>query len=277
MAGTVPQYGFLTDRSDRLKGASLLVLGVDTSTPVTSVAVGTDAGPLASAAVRNDRAHAELLAPLVAWTLEQAGIDGSALGGVAVGVGPGLFTGLRVGVSGAKALAQAWRLPMVAVPSLDLLAFAQRHAKRTICAMIDARRGELFAALYRPVHGGVVRVTDYQVIRPDQLAAGLQARGGSVLLCGDGALRYHSAFEHLGEDVEVTGPGWAAPSAVALVELALLRFHREEFTHPFDVSPLYLRRPDVDPAVERRLAAEHHAAKGDAANAAAGTHEAAGA
>jgi tRNA threonylcarbamoyladenosine biosynthesis protein TsaB len=276
MAATVPQYGFLTDRSDRLKGASLLVLGVDTSTPVTSVAVGADAGPLAAVAVRNDRAHAELLAPLVAWTLEHAGVEGSSLGGVAVGVGPGLFTGLRVGVSGAKALAHAWRLPMVAVPSLDLLAFAQRHVKRTICAMIDARRGEVFTALYRPVHGGVVRVTDYQVIRPDQLAAGLQARGGSMLLCGDGALRYHGVFERLGEDVELTGSDRAAPSAVALVELALPRFLREEFTNPFDVSPLYLRRPDVDPTVERRLAAERSGATG-AASTAAGTHEAAGA
>ncbi len=249
----------------------MLVLGIDTATPTTSVAVGTDAGPLAAVAVRNDRAHAELLAPLVAWTLEQAGVEGSALGGVAVGIGPGLFTGLRVGVSGAKALAQAWRLPMVAVPSLDLLAFAQRHAKRSICATIDARRGEIFAALYRPVHGGIVRATDYQVIRPDQLAAGLQARGGSVLLCGDGALRYHSAFEHLGEDIELTGPGRAAPSAVALVELAVSRFLREEYTNPFDVTPLYLRRPDVDPAIERRLAAER------GGTAAAGTHEAAGA
>ena len=255
-----------------MKGASLLVLGVDTATPVTSVAVGTSEGPLAAAAVRNERAHAELLAPLVDWVLEQAGVEGAALGGIAVGIGPGLFTGLRVGVSGAKALAQAWRLPMVAVPSLDLLAFAHRHAKRNICATIDARRGEVFAALYRPVPGGVVRATDYQVIKPDQLAAGLQAQGGSVLLCGDGALRYQGVFEHLGEDVELAGPGRAAPSAVALLELALPRFLREEFTHPFDVSPLYLRRPDVDPAIERRLEAE----RGGGAST-RGTHEVAGA
>src|SRR5918999_721684 len=102
---------------------------MDTATPVTAVAVGSESGTLA---------------------------------GVAVGPGPGLFTGLRVGVSTAKALAQAWGLPMVAVPSLDLIAFAHRHVQRAICPVIDARRGEVFCALYRHAPGGAVRVR-----RPD--------------------------------------------------------------------------------------------------------------
>ncbi|HEV8162952.1 MAG TPA: tRNA (adenosine(37)-N6)-threonylcarbamoyltransferase complex dimerization subunit type 1 TsaB, partial [Actinomycetota bacterium] len=111
----------------------MLVLAMDTATPVTSVAVGSESGTLASVAVRHERRHAEVLTPAVRWVLEQAEVDAGSLAGVAVGIGPGLFTGLRVGVSTAKALAQAWRLPMVAVPSLDLLAFAHRHVRRTIC------------------------------------------------------------------------------------------------------------------------------------------------
>ncbi|MFL6103003.1 MAG: tRNA (adenosine(37)-N6)-threonylcarbamoyltransferase complex dimerization subunit type 1 TsaB, partial [Actinomycetes bacterium] len=152
------------------------------------------------------------------------------------------------------ALAQAWALPMVAVPSLDLIAFAHRHSHRAICPVIDARRGEVFCALYRHAPGGVVRVTDYQVLRPDQLAAGIEARGDEILLCGDGALLYREAFEHLGEQSELGGLTQASPSAAALVELALPRMLREEFTSPLEVTPLYLRRPDIDPNVERRLA-----------------------
>ena len=234
----------------------MLVLAIDTATPTTSVAVGSEAGTLAAVAVRHERRHAEVLAPAVSWVLEQAAVEARSLAGVAVGVGPGLFTGLRVGVSTAKALAQAWKLPMVAVPSLDLLAFAQRHARRTICAVIDARRREVFTALYRAVPGGVVRLTDYQVLRPDQLVAGIEARGEDLLLCGDGALAHRAAFERLGEQCQLGPADQAAPSAGALVELALPRFHREDFTGPLDVTPLYVRRPDVDPAVERRLAAE---------------------
>jgi tRNA threonylcarbamoyladenosine biosynthesis protein TsaB len=227
---------------------------MDTATPVTGVAVGSEAGTLAEVAVRHERRHAEVLVPAVQWVLAQAEVDPAALAGVAVGTGPGLFTGLRVGVSTAKALAQAWGLPMVAVPSLDLIAFAHRHARRAICPVIDARRGEVFCALYRHAPGGVVRVTDYQVLRPDQLAAGIEARGDEILLCGDGALLYREAFEHLGEQSELGGLTQASPSAAALVELALPKMLREEFTSPLEVTPLYLRRPDIDPNVERRLA-----------------------
>jgi tRNA threonylcarbamoyladenosine biosynthesis protein TsaB len=237
----------------------LLVLAMDTATPATSVAVGSDAGTLASVVVRHERRHAEVLTPAVRWVLEQAEVDAGSLAGVAVGIGPGLFTGLRVGVSTAKALAQAWKLPMVAVPSLDLLAFAHRHARRTICPVIDARRGEVFTAVYRPAPGGLVRLVEYHVLRPDQLAAALEGRGEEVLLCGDGALAYRDLFQHQDDRFQFGSRAQAMPSAGALVELALPQFHREEFTSPLEVSPLYLRRPDVDPSVERRLAGERAA------------------
>ncbi|MET0478623.1 MAG: hypothetical protein ABW222_11775, partial [Actinomycetota bacterium] len=94
-----------------------------------------------------------------------------------------------------------------------------------------------------------------QVLRPDQLAAGIEARGDEILLCGDGALLYREAFEHLGEQSELGGLTQASPSAAALVELALPKMLREEFTSPLEVTPLYLRRPDIDPNVEHRLTA----------------------
>jgi len=219
---------------------------MDTATPVTSVAVGSESGTLASVSIRNDRRHAEVLTPAVRWVLEQAEVDAGSLAGVAVGTGPGLFTGLRVGVSTAKALAQAWRLPMVAVPSLDLLAFAHRHVRRTICPVIDARRGEVFTAVYRPAHAGVVRLVEYHALRPDQLAAALEGRGEEVLLCGDGALAYREVFERLDDRCQLGSRAQAMPSAGALVELALPRFHREETSRPGDVVPYYVRKSDAE-------------------------------
>jgi tRNA threonylcarbamoyladenosine biosynthesis protein TsaB len=243
------------------KGTALFLLGIDTATPVTSVAVGSREGALASIAVRNDRAHAELLIPMVRQALDHAGVEGSELGGIAVGTGPGLFTGLRVGVSSAKALAQVWELPMVAASSLDVLAFACRHAGRTVCAAIDGRRGELFTATYRPSPGGVERLGDDRVVRPDELAAELRALDEPVLVCGDGALRHAEALTAAGGGrVELAGPEWAVPSADALVQLALPRLEAGSATDPLEVRPIYLRRPDVDPGIERRLAAERAAA-----------------
>jgi tRNA threonylcarbamoyladenosine biosynthesis protein TsaB len=250
-------------KATKEKGTALFVLGIDTATPVTSVAVGSRAGALAVHSVRNDRAHAELLVPMVRQALEGAGVDGGELGGIAVGTGPGLFTGLRVGVSSAKALAQAWGRPMVAVSSLDLLAHGCRHAGRLVCAAIDGRRGELFTALYRPVPGGVERLGEYRVVVPAELAAELRSLGEPVLLCGDGAERYAEVFAEAGGPVELAGPDFASPSVGALVQLALARLERGAASEPFEVSPIYLRRPDVDPGIERKLAAERAAAGGD--------------
>lgn len=227
------------------------ILGIDTATPVTSVAIGSESGVVAAFDVRRERGHAAVLAPAVGWLLGNAGLDGAAIGGIAVGTGPGLFSGLRVGISSAKALAQAWGTPMVGVSSLDLLAFANRHTHLTVCAVIDGKRGEVFAAFYRPAPGGVLRVGDCQVVRPDQLAAAIQARNEDVLLVGDGARAYPEAFARLG-DCHLGPVSQAAPSAAALVELAVPRFQREEFVQPFDIHPLYLRRPDVDPNARAR-------------------------
>jgi tRNA threonylcarbamoyladenosine biosynthesis protein TsaB len=264
-------------KATKERGTALFVLGIDTATPVTSVAVGSREGTLASIAVRNDRGHAELLVPMVRQALEHAGVQGAELDGIAVGTGPGLFTGLRVGVSSAKAMAQAWRLPMVPVSSLDVLAFGCRHAGRAVCAAIDGRRGELFTATYRPAPPGVERLGDYRVMRPEELAAGLRALGEPVLVCGDGAIRHAGVLTGtLGSDVELAGPERAAPSAESLVQCALPRLERGSTIEPLDVRPVYLRRPDVDPGIERRLAAERAVAGGTGGTALAPGVEGAG-
>ena len=129
---------------------------------------------------------------------------------VAVDLGPGLFTGLRVGVASAKALAHALRVPMIGVPSLDLLAFPVRFTPRPIVTCIDARRGEVFYAFYRQVPGGVQRITPHQIATPDDLASELFARGEETMLVGDGAIRYAEVFDDL-ERVEIAERGPDVP------------------------------------------------------------------
>ena len=125
-----------------------------------------------------------------------------------------MFTGLRVGIAAAKAIAQALRVPMIGVPSLDLLAFPVRHTSRLIVAAIDAKRGEVFYAFYRQVPGGVQRVSEHQIGSPDDLASELLTARDEILLVGDGALRYHEAFEGL-KRVELADQGLAHPSAAS--------------------------------------------------------------
>ena len=159
-------------------------------------------------------------------------------------VGPGLFTGMRVGLAAGKAMAQALRLPMIGISSLDLLAFPLRHSDRTIAAVIDARKGEVFYAFYRPVPGGVQRVTEPQVAAVDDLVADLIARGQNVLCVGDGALRYRDEIASC-VNCDFAEQFLSFPSAAPLVQLAHARALREDWVNPWEIQPMYLRAPDA--------------------------------
>jgi tRNA threonylcarbamoyladenosine biosynthesis protein TsaB len=235
----------------------VLVLAIDTATPRIAVALGDGGRVLGEVQLvtgaergRAARRHAELLAPAIRSLCDQLQVSLDHLAAVAVGIGPGLFTGLRVGVTTALTVARSLRLPVVAVPSLDLVAYPLRHSARLIVTVLDARRGEVFWASYRPVPGGVQRVSEYQVQPPAEVVAELAAGGEELLLAGDGVSRYPEEFAAL-ERAEVAGPSFDAPSAVALVELATAKVVREEFVSPGDVRPLYLRQSDAEIMWER--------------------------
>jgi tRNA threonylcarbamoyladenosine biosynthesis protein TsaB len=222
----------------------MIILGIESATPQVGCAIGGHEGTLASFHTTRGRRHAETLAPAIEFVCRQARIDLAEVSVVAVDVGPGLFTGLRVGLATAKAMAAALRVPMIGLSSLDLLAYPERRSDRLIAAMVDARRGEVFWALYRQVPGGVQRLTPYSVSPPQEVASELMARGEECLALGDGALRYAGLLDDV-THVEVGSVGSAHPSSATLVELAHPLALREEFVQPEALHPLYLRMPDV--------------------------------
>jgi len=228
----------------------MLVLGIETSTSVSSVALATERGIVASASLARGKGHAEFVTPAIRQIALDAGVELRSLGGVAVGLGPGLFTGMRVGVATAKTMAQALRLPIVGIPSLDVLAYGVRHSSRLICAAADARRGEVFAAFYRQVPGGIQRLSEYRAWPPDRLAAEVESRSQDTLFVGDGALLYRDRLPHA--RTEYASNAQAFPTASALVELALPRFVREDTDPLLELEPLYVRKTDAEIAWEER-------------------------
>ncbi len=229
----------------------MIVVGIETSTPQTSVAIGTDREILAHTMVAG-AARQEAVTPALERLLAATGLVLAQVGAVAVGIGPGLFTGLRTGVATAKTLAQVLGVPIVGLVSLDALAYAVRYTHKRIAAVIDARRGEVFFAVYRPVPGGVVRQSEYHVASPDHLVADLQAQPGEVLCVGNGAILYRDEITGLGARVEFASPTAAHPQAACLVELAVPRFLREEHDRLFDVVPMYMRKSDAEIAWDLR-------------------------
>lgn len=220
------------------------VLAFDTATDVVTVAIGRDGEPRGALQIASGRAHAERLVPAIRSLVTDTGVGLDRLAAIAVGVGPGRFTGLRVGVTTAKVMAQALRIPVVGIGTLDLVAYPLRHTRREVVAVVDARRREVFWARYRTVPGGLERVGHEAVDPPHEVAAELEAAGTDVLLAGDGADRYRDVFARI-DRAELAGPEFQTPSALALLELAQGRLEREEFVAPQELVPVYLRESDA--------------------------------
>lgn len=220
----------------------MLILGIDTATEQISVALGGHEGVIARFEVARGRRHAEILTPAIEFVCAQADIGLEELGVIAVDVGPGLFTGMRVGLAAAKAMAFGLRVPMIGISSLDLLAFPHRRSDRVIVPVIDARKGEVFSAMYRQVPGGLQQVAPPAVGSIDDLVADLLARNQDVLCVGGGAHRYRDAILD-GFHCEIADD--KHPSAAPLVQLAHAQALREEWVSPADIAPIYLRAPDA--------------------------------
>ena len=222
----------------------MLVLALDTATPSVAAALvdldGT--GLLAASAEVDARRHGELLAPVIASVLAAGGADRRDLTAIAVGLGPGPFTGLRVGLMTAAVLADALGIPAYGACSLDAVERPAGGTGGLVSVLTDARRREVYWATYRD---DGTRCAGPAVDTPGALAALLPA--GS-LLTGAGAALYAEQLE--GHRVQVAGSGYPEPAALAVLVADRVRTGAGTEV----LQPLYLRRPDaVEPAAAKAV------------------------
>jgi len=232
------------------------LLAIESSTPSVSSALWEEGAPVASFSAVGRARHAEVLAPAVDYLCRQVGWSADDIEAVAVDNGPGLFTGLRVGLATAGAIAAARGLRAVGVSSLEALAYRQRRRPGLLAPVVDARRGEVFWSLYRSDGRHLALVCPPAVALPEALAAELEAvarrqacpegrsRGAdaTVLAVGDGAWRYRETLA--GAGVELAGPADMWPSAETVAELGWQRLAKGDAPAGFP-APLYLRQADV--------------------------------
>ncbi len=218
------------------------ILAIDSATPAASVALAEDRRVAASALRVDRRGHSAFMVSAIDFCFDQAGWVPSDLDAVVVDVGPGLYTGLRVGLATAQALAGAIGVPLVPAVSLDAIAYRAATGHRHIWSVVDVRRGEVAVASYRPVPGGVVKDGPAQVVTPDVFRAMLESDPDDVLLVGDTPALPEGLLRGL-HRVRQGRPRY--PSADVLVEVASPMLEKGSFPHPDEVRPLYLREPDV--------------------------------
>jgi tRNA threonylcarbamoyladenosine biosynthesis protein TsaB len=227
----------------------LNLVAIETATETVGVAVRAGSGLQAALTLTGGRRHVESLTPALEHLLGQVGLEARDLHAVAVDLGPGLFTGLRVGVAAAKGLAQALEVGVIGASSLDILLAAAAAAghRGLVVGAVDARRGEVFASLATiDPAGAVVGGEPPRLVSPDALATMLrELEGAPVLAIGDGSQRYADVIEEVpGARCARSAFSWPPPST--LLALAAARLGAGETpADPAHVVPLYMREADA--------------------------------
>jgi len=218
---------------------------------VGSVAVVDQVDVLASYLWNIESAHSEHLMAAIKQILADASLSLQKLDGVAVSIGPGSFTGLRIGLGTAKGLCYATGLPLVAVPTLDALASRLAFCNYQVCPMLDAKKGEVYASVYQVADGEIKRLSPPQAIPPELLAKRISQ---PTVFSGRGAIVYRETIlKILGEKAHFAPPDLNYPDAAAVARVGLSAIERGEEAELFSLEPLYLRKPDAKISAQPRL------------------------
>ena len=221
------------------------ILAVDTSTSAGSVAIVDGLRVLAECNLESAHTHNRRLLKTVDDLLNHLGCVLEDLDGLAVTLGPGSFTGIRIGISTMKTLAWALDKPYAGIPTLDALAAPLHFASFPVCPVLDARKKEVYTASYQPDGQGLCRRTSpYQVIEPLKLLARIKV---PTLFCGDGWLQYRGTFrKELGDlAMELPGP-YHLVRASFVAELAQQRFAQGPGDDPVTSVPIYVRPSEAE-------------------------------
>ena len=228
------------------------ILALDTATRVGGVALMKDENLLAEYRMEMTMAHSERLMVLVDRVLKESGLSFGELDAVALSIGPGSFTGLRVGVSTVKGLVAETAIRVVPVPTLEAIAWNLPAARTVICPMMDAKKQEVYTALFSSeVDGMLKREMEDQVAAPRMMAEHVfeRVREGDtrVIFLGDGALQYRGEIEAVMGGQAIVAPAPLSDPRPAVVGwLGLQRLNRGESVDPATLVPAYVRRSDAE-------------------------------
>ena len=223
------------------------ILALETATIAGSVAVVDDnEGLISEVRVDIKVAHSERLMPSVEWLLNASGLSINDIDAFAVSIGPGSFTGLRIGLSTAKGLAFATGKPLVPVKTLDAFARTLVYCSYTICPMLDARKNEVYAGLYRWDDDLCKKIVPETAISPEELLNDIKG-SGTILFTGDGAIKYRELIEKIiGKDAVFAPSYRMSPSASSVAEIAFETLGQGDLPDPVSIIPFYIRKSEAE-------------------------------
>ena len=230
----------------------MTILAMDTATMVSSVAVAAEERVLAELTAETRFTHSETLVANIEEVLRLADVKREELSAVAVSLGPGSFTGLRIGLAAAKAIAYALSIPLVGVPTLEVLAAAFPSPGAVVASLIDAQKGNGYFALYRFTETGLVCEKDGCVASPEEIADAIANEESPVTLAGDFARKLMQKGVELPKNASLAPITHIMPRAALVAARAVVRLKNGEGKSPMELEPIYVRRSEAEVLWEKR-------------------------
>ena len=226
----------------------MLILTIDSSTKVGSVSLISDEKLIAENLLNLQLNHSPRLMPAVVDVLEKSGYTKDDLDGIGIAIGPGSFTGTRIGVAAAKSLAQSLELPIVGVSTLEVLAAGLKYVTGYICPMIDARRQRVYSALYQGAGSGneFTAQTTESLLEIDDLLAELAEVEAEIYFVGQIVSEYKEQIEAKIDKPRFIEDSFNLPRAGALGDLALSRLQAGQNDDLYALKPNYLKRSQAE-------------------------------
>lgn len=223
------------------------ILGLDSSGLVASAALVSDGILTAEYTIHNKKTHSQTLMPMIAEMLSMAGTEPGELDAVAVSEGPGSFTGLRIGASIAKGLAWTLKIPIIPVSSLMGLAANVETPGQIVCPIMDARRNQVYTAVYETTEALPMQLAEPDVIPIEDALARAEQAGEQIVFLGDGVPVFRTwILEKIGNKCRFVTPTRRYQSAASIALLGQYLYEKEAYVQAEQFAPVYLRKSQAE-------------------------------
>ena len=229
------------------------VLGIDTSSNATSIAVIEDNKLICEYTVNTKTTHSQKLMPMIENMLKISEVNVNDMDIIAICQGPGSFTGLRIGMATAKALSHVNNLPIVGVNSLELLAGNMDLTDKKICSILDAQRTQVYTGQYKFENNKLVELKSIDVVEIDDLLEELKDSKEQWILVGEAVYKYEDKIKEI-ENIYIPAPSHNVNKASSLCSIAMNKYNQNIDVYDcYSINPVYIRKSQAEVQYDEKM------------------------
>lgn len=229
------------------------ILGIDTSTMAASVAVIEDNQLVCEYTINTKKTHSQKLMPMIENILKESDLNINDIDLIGICVGPGSFTGLRIGMATAKAIAHVNNIPIVGVTSLEMLAANMNLCDKKICSILDAQRNQVYTAKFEYIGNRLVQINDTDVLEIDKLINEISSSEDDYILIGEAVYKYEEKLKDI-ENISIPSPSHNVTKASSLCSIALEKYNQgENIESCYTINPMYIRKSQAEVQYDEKM------------------------